>query len=218
MKKVLVLASLGLLALSFGCGGSDNNNEEDAAIAKGQSAFVFNSMIPAIVDGTEGAIDQRLSGDSVHVNIMGPVPLTPIPLECPDGGDVEVTGTTEGELLMSLNFNFNACSIEDPFCETGQKVTADGDFDLTLEVTDMEENVSITFDTSLIGTLTFSGLFEKSCDIELSSTGTQVDISGIDAVVPEPKDFGFTGTVCEVDIQDIVAIEEAEREELCQTL
>ena len=49
MKKVLVLASLGLLALSSGCGGSDNNNEEDAAIAKGQSAFVFNSMIPPFV-------------------------------------------------------------------------------------------------------------------------------------------------------------------------
>ncbi|HOW17186.1 MAG TPA: hypothetical protein PK443_05675, partial [bacterium] len=78
MKKVLVLASLGLLALSFGCGGSDGNNDDDAA-TEGQSAFIFNSMIPAIVDGTQSAVDQIADLDSVSIN-SSTIELTPITL------------------------------------------------------------------------------------------------------------------------------------------
>ena len=213
MKKVLVLASLGLLALSFACGGSKDTGSDDQKTSEGQSAFVFNSMIPAIVDGTEAVLEGITN--SVHVD-TAVEDIDPVSLTC-DSGNIDITGTANGDQgILDLIFDFNNCSIVDPLCETGQNVTANGSLNFVIQVnlSGDEAVEEINVDTSLDGTITITGIFEKSCVIDINTTNTIINLE----LGPVFEDFNFTGTICGVNIQEILDIEETEREELCQTL
>ncbi len=98
MKKVLVLASLGLLALSFACGGGDKVENKETAIAMSQAV-----MSAASVSGV------NLIGGVASINEAG----SEEPVDCPIYGTITPSYAADGQ---SMSITYKECGSGLPAC------------------------------------------------------------------------------------------------------
>ena len=194
MKKVLVLASLSLLALSFSCGGGSSATEEE----KGQAGLAY------------GAISSYMDFSSVDpssVSVSEEIPETS--LEC-NTGEVVTSGTIvvgDESATIDLTTDFQDCSATDDVCNTGEEVVMNGTLTTSAYAAlEGESSASVTMDID--GTIDITGVFTASCTIDLNFDGTFTE-------APNQEDIQFNGTVCGVNFEDIWNIEESEIEALC---
>lgn len=193
MKKVLVLASLGLLALSFSCGGDSATDEE-----KGEAGLAYAS-ISSYMDFS------GINPSSISINEE--IPETS--MDCNSGKVVTSgTATVEGEekVVVDLTTDFQECSATDDVCNTGEEVIMNGAITTNAEIIIGEETADVSLD--MTGTIDLSGVFTAACTLDLSYGGTFSD-------APDPTDIEFNGTICGVNFEDIWNIDQTEIDALC---
>jgi hypothetical protein len=194
MKKVLVLASLGILALSFGCGGGASKEDKGKA---GITYMTVTSFMSLEDMGTASLkIDTAIPEETI---------------QC-ETGDVTISGTSEqtGTTYTSeLTATFNDCTAQDDICETYEDVIMNGTMNASSEVTTSDDNVSIKMEIG--GTINLTGMFISDCTMDLVFEGEFSEQS-------QAEDVEFTGTVCGVAIEDLLEITDDEIAELCEAV
>ncbi len=209
MKKVLVVAGLGLIALSFGCGGGDDNSGIDATTSegKGKSDIIYSEVCSKLDFShlpTPGT-------NSVGVN----TDIEPTDYPCNVGKVVTSGSYSEGNTggTATVISDFQECSATDDVCMTEEEVIMNGivTTDVTVEVSSDGTDATISMGTN--GTIKLTGMFTASCVIKLTLPATNI------SEINSPENITtFTGSVCGVDIKDILDITETERDTLCAAI
>ena len=197
MKKVLVLASLGLLTLSFSCGGGSNGEKAaDVETAAGMSSAII-----------EGAGDGLLVDTSIKTNEL----IDTIP--CIPAGeiavDLDVVSSTSGKLTLTYDkCGFILCN--------DYHVFMDGNLEETYEVSSSEYLYEVD------GTLSFvegPAGFEKenvdtlyigsTCTIDISININIDDLASLvtEEAIVEYVNTHTNGTVCGYDWEEAVDID-----------
>ncbi|MBN1114368.1 MAG: hypothetical protein JXA66_03425 [Oligoflexia bacterium] len=165
MKKLLALFSLAaVVAFINGCGGDKAalSTPEDKAAA----AYIGTTLLSEV---SEVGIDESASQS----------------FDCPDGGTVDATASSDNETSATLNLDFNGCSVIDDAggpCQSGKTITVDGDLTYALEAT--ESTASMDID----GTLNFSNALDGSCEFNCTITVSYSYYEG--------SSYSWTGTIC----------------------
>ncbi len=207
MKKVLVLASLGLIALSFGCGGgSDTPKVADKETAAGMSSVIFSA-----------------AGESLFVV---PASINQIldPITCP------INGSITGELTV-IDANSGTSKLTYDKCGAA---LCDGHIFMNGTLDETYSNVGTDYTYGINGTINFITAAEAEWDVpgaivyyagqscvialEMKIETTEADLQTTPAEIAAYIESHTTGTVCGYDWTEVVAVDVATDGAYCTTL
>ncbi len=199
MKKVLVVASLGLLVTALSCGGGDDNSGIDASTPEGQGKAGI------IYSCASSNLDLSAMAGSINENETIPAEET----ACNSGKVVTSGSINAGETsgTVTINSEFEECSLTDDVCMTGEEVIINGNLKAVGDVAVSGETASV--DITIDGTLKTTGMFIASCSIDINANVPDVE------AINGPEDIEFSGTICGVDFADLWDITETELDTLC---
>lgn len=198
MKKVLVLASLGLLALSFACGG-ESNGEKAANVetAAGMSSAIIGATGDSLLSG----------GTSMQTNefveTINCIPAGTI------GVDLEVADSTSGKITLT----YDKCGAI--LCND-YHVFMDGNLEETYEVSSSEYIYEVAgtisfvegpagFEQENVDTLYIG----KTCTVDINININVDDLASLitEEAIIEYVNTHTNGTVCGYDWEEAVDID-----------
>lgn len=189
MKKLLsvslIISGALLVTLLNGCNSNTATQEQAAAansIAVSQILSIYNYE------------------SSLNVNSS----YTLSERSCGEGGTYDGDySVDESDGSISLTINFHDCAFEDSICDTGENLVTNG----TLVI---ESNATYNggYKLNITGNLDFEGMFNSSCEWDLTSTYESQET----LVFGEPE---IEGTICGYDYD---RFDDMTTEEVCEAL
>lgn len=197
MKKLLVLASLGLLAFSFSCGDSGVGGDKAAntETAAGMSNAVMSAVgTDNLFAGISSASVNESYSDTINCFVDGTISAT-----------VDVSNADSG----TATFKYNACG--QPVCDghVFMNGTLTENFSVSDTTVDMDIKGIIEFiDNTVYLPVLFAG---TNCGIDIAMSLDYNELMSVDGDDLEAyiNDL-ITGTICGYEWQDVVEVSETD--------